>query len=114
MPKDQRLTPGVRQFVIPRLGGISRHLRDGREILRCAQNDEVLAAPLVIGSWSLIGHWGLAIDAVCRFLCSLERGPLVRWSCHTHLTEEATMTFEDYLLHLFYLVDSELEALKSE
>jgi hypothetical protein len=33
---------------------------------------------------------------------------------HTHLTEEARMTFGDYLLHLFYLVDTELEALKSE
>src|SRR5256885_1512493 len=52
-------------------------------------------------------------DAVCEFLRSLKRGPLVRWSCHTHLTEEA-MTFDDYLLELFYLVDTQLEALKSE
>ena len=56
----------------------------------------------------------MLIDAVCEFHGSLRRGPLVRWSCDTHLTEEATMTFEDYLLHLFYLIDAELEAVKSE
>src|SRR5206468_6303118 len=52
-------------------------------------------------------------DAVCKFLRCLRKGPLVRWSGHTHLTEEA-MTFDDYLLHLFYLVDTQLEALKLE
>lgn len=31
---------------------------------------------------------------------------------HTHLTEEAHMTFDDSLLELFYLIDSELEAMK--
>ena len=40
-------------------------------------------------------------NAVCEFRRVLTSGLLVRWSCHTRFTEEATMTFDDYLLHLF-------------
>src|SRR3954469_12254064 len=55
---------------------------------------------------------GRAHYAVCKFRGCRRRGLLVRWRCWPHSTEEA-MTMEDYLLHLFYLIDTELEALKA-
>src|SRR5687767_7873406 len=56
-----------------------------------------------------------ASDAVCEFsLFPKERPPRQMELRHPSHGGGPRMTFEDYLLELFYLVDAELEALKSD
>src|SRR5436190_2061739 len=74
--------------------------------MRTARN-EALARHSAIANASAC----ILVRRVQLFLRCQKRGLLVRWVYQTNRLTEETMTFNDFLLHLFYLVDSELAAM---